>query len=346
MYTNSILAASAKWEFSTSQTTSGTGTDGDAFSKLFESIRGGAQSGLDAILDKLGERFPGVSFNGKPAATDESAATGEAAEETKDTVEVDESALAEIAASDSFSQLVEKAISSFLDATSKIQPPTGASSIRSISISISISTFSYGQVDNASGETLMSQELQTSLKEKIDEMINKFFGVGSEPKAEEPVADEEAAATETKETGLTPDNGKYNFMTPWSMNMFYSMNFFSGAWNSEGGSGESFSMQSQFSSQISAILGSSGGSSADLSQSFLGMGMSMSSFQQSSSGFSMKLGQSRNLLNELMELLQNRKPEVPMPEAPEEESAEAAGETTEAAEAVEATETAGATAGE
>ncbi|MCD8138275.1 MAG: hypothetical protein LUE17_00585 [Planctomycetaceae bacterium] len=209
MYSNSILAASAKWEFSTSQTGT-TGTGGDAFSKLFESIRGGAQSGLDAILDRLGERFPGVSFNGRPAAAGEGAAAEEAAEETKDTVEVDESALAEMTASNHFSQLVEKAIASFLDATSQIQPPSGASSIRSISISISISTFSYGQVDNASGETLMSQELQTSLKDKIDEMINKFFGVGQEPKAEEPVA----AAEESAETDDPASSGTYTFMTP------------------------------------------------------------------------------------------------------------------------------------
>ncbi|MCD8352085.1 MAG: hypothetical protein LUC93_15875 [Planctomycetaceae bacterium] len=334
MYSNSILSASAKWEFSTSQTTSGTGEGGDAFSKLFESIRGGAQSGLDAILDKLGERFPSVSFNGKPAAASEGAAAEEAAEETKDTVEVDESALAEMTASDRFAQLVEKAISSFMDATSKIQPPTGTSSIRSISISVNISTFSYGQVDNASGDKFMSQELQTSLKDKIDEMINKFFGVGTEPKAEEPVAEEEAAAGEAAETTPTANNGKYNFMTPWSMNMSYSMDFFSGSWNNDSASGQGFMMQSQFSAQISAMLGASGGNMADLSQNFLGMGMNMSSFQQSSSGMSFRLEQSRNLMNELMELLQNRQPPVIEPKATEEETEDVAAE---AAEEVAAT---------
>ncbi|MCD8138276.1 MAG: hypothetical protein LUE17_00590 [Planctomycetaceae bacterium] len=132
------------------------------------------------------------------------------------------------------------------------------------------------------------------------------------------------------------------------MNMYFSMNFFSGAWNSDNGSGQGVMMQSQFASRISGVLDASSGSMADLSQSFLGMGMSVSGFQQSSSGLSLKLVQSRNLLNELLELLQNRKPVVPMPEPAEEETEDAAeaaeaGESVEGTEAVEATEGAEAT---
>lgn len=334
MYTN-MTSTAAAWAFSATGTSSAFGSnsgEGDAFSKLFSSIRDGASSGLDDILGKLSDRFPGLSFKTPASGTGAgSAANGEAAsEEVKDTAEIDENALAEMAASESFSSLIEKALSSFLDATKDMQSSmNGVNTIRSISITVTTVRFSVNQQDSASGETLMSQEFQTALKDKIDEMIKKVFGGGAGGETEE--TDDEV----TEPAKANENASKFGLgMSGWSMSLYYSQSYLqSNAGDSSMQSQSAgFSMWSFVGSTIPKELTTlmNEGEEGGMRDFMAGFGFSMSSFSQTQDGFSMRFGESRNLLSELMEILNQRNNQRPLPAtAPEEEEDAAAEAATE-----------------
>ncbi len=247
-----------------------------------------------------------------------------------------------MSASEAFSSLVEKALSSFLDATKNMRSSmNGASTIRSISITVTTATFSVNQTDGSTGETLMSQELQTSLKEKIDEMINKVFGIGgggSEGETEEAQSeDETAASTEPARTNENPFNFGYG-MSGWSMQLYYSQSFLQdSAGNSMQSWNAGFSMQGLTTSLIPEELSrmmNGGGGLDQLREQMSGFGLSISGFNQSWNGVGMRIGESRNLLSELLEAL-NQRNQQPVPAATPEENEDAA---TEDAAEVEITE--------
>ena len=337
MYTNTIPTA-ASWLFSTTGATGNIGGNGEgnAFSKLFDSIRNGSKSNFEDILGKLSERFPDLSFKPPPASGAGSVDNQEAApEEIQDTAEIDENALAEMSASEAFSSLVEKALSSFLDATKNMPSSmNGVNTIRSISITVTTATFSVNQTNGSTGETLMSQELQTALKEKIDEMINKVFGIGgggSEGETEETQSkDETAASTEPARANENPFNFGHG-MSGWSMQLYYSQSFLQdSAGNSMQSWNAGFSMQGLTTSFIPEELSrmmNEGGSLDQLREQMSGFGLSISGFNQSWNGVGMRIGESRNLLSELLEALDQRnqqsRPSIPAasPEPDEDEDA-------------------------
>lgn len=340
MYTNTTSIAAA-WAFSATSTTGATGSsgtgEGDAFSKLFNSIKSGSQSGLDNVLSSLSERFPGLSFSaGKVGSKEDSSAAANESEQVKDTAKIDENALAEMSASQSFASMIEKALFSFLDATQNMQAANGAYNQRSISITVTTISFSINQIDNNSGEKLSSQELQAAIKEKMDELIKKVFGAGASGET----------TGETDESGeignIVQANDLPYGMGSWSMSLFYSQSYIQGSDSISPGSvysrSVSFSMQSLTSSfmpqQLQQIM--NGESSLDsLREMMTGVGMSIISFSQTQDGFSMRLGESRNLLSELMEMLnqrnQSRIPASPPVEEEEEDAAAEAAQEVEAA---------------
>lgn len=353
MYTNTTSLAAA-WAFSATSSMGATGSsgtgEGDAFSKLFNSIKSGSQGGLDSVLSSLADRFPSLSFSaGKVGSKEDTSAAANESDEVKDTAKVDEDALVEMSASQSFASMIEKALSSFLDATQNMQAMNGAYNQRSVSISITTISFSVNQVDRGSGETLSSQELQSAIKEKLDELIKKVFGAGASGQTTEDTDN----TKDTEETDATNSAAKTNSkgsdlsygISGWSMSLYYSQSLIQGSQGGNNGSmsswGASFSMQAFLGSSIPQELYSltNGESTMDsLREMMTGVGMSVSSFSQTQDGISMRLAESRNLLGELLEMLnqrnQTRLPAAP-PEEEEEDTAAEAAQEVEAAEVAE-----------
>lgn len=353
MYTNTTSLAAA-WAFSAAGSTSATGSsgtgEGDAFSKLFNSIKSGSQSGLDGVLNSLAERFPSLSFSaGKVGSKEDASATANESDEIKDTAKIDENALAEMSASQSFASTIEKALSSFLDATQNMQAMNGAYNQRSVSITVTTISFSVSQIDRASGETLSSQELQSAIKDKLDELIKKVFGAGASGGTAEKTDDEESKETDkTDSAAKTGDSGNFNFgVSGWSMQLYYSQSLIQGSQGGNGGSmsgwGASFSMQAFLGAGLPQELYSlsNGESTMDsLREMMTGVGLSVSSFSSTQDGISMRLAESRNLLSELLEML-NQRNQTRLPAAPrEEEDDDDAAEKAQEVEAAEVAEVA------
>lgn len=317
MYTNSASASAALLFSSASSASGSTQSSGDAFSSLLRSLRNNDSKSNTAqeMLAGLSERFPQLSFNGASAKTGETDSEAEAAEETADTAAIDENALAEMSASQSFSALVEKIIASFLDATQNASLGEGAYSVRSISISITMVNLSLTQVDGASGETLMSQDFQAAMQKNLDEMIKKMFGVGSTTDEEDETEEsgESEAADEAAETARATNNAAaYGFgMGAWSLQLYYSQTLLAGGLNNQSGAGligqsstqswlGAFAMQG-----LTGILSGSG-TAESLGSSLASLGIRMSNFSQNQSGFSLGLG-SAGMLNALFDMLNQQR---------------------------------------
>lgn len=300
MYNNNIDSATSSWALSSNHYSQSESADASAFSTLFDSIRnGGSRKNIQSILDDLSSRFPSLNITRSTAAS-KTQTTGEteaqASGESTDTATIDESALEEMSSSETFAELVRKAISSFLDATRNAFSGGGAYAQRSISVSVTTIRFTLSGMDSASGETLTSQELQAVLSEKIGETIKNLFGS----------ADESDDASE-KDDKTSSDSSRLE-IGGWSMQLYYSRMYIMGGQNggSMQGWGGSISMQGITGSLIPAALsdilaGTSGTSS--LRDALSSHGIGMSGYSASQFGFLLNLAQDRDPLTSLLESL-------------------------------------------
>lgn len=172
---------------------------------------------------------------------------------------------------------------------------------------------------------LAASELKTSLQEKLQELIERFFGktaATSETGSDGSDA-EDGEAVEGKETDAKIGNGYAFSGMMWSMELFYSSSYVQSMGQSQNGAG-SFSASS-WSFSASASYSSFSGDFSQLTSSFLpqallgglssfgqggpftsllsGMGMTFDGIGEAQGGgYFTKLRESRNLMAELMEL--------------------------------------------
>lgn len=316
---------------------SGVGSS-DAFEKIFNSFKGGS-TGIQDLLSKIQERFPGakVKEGEVPAGIEESKkAAEEDGDKVSDKVNMSSSLLESMLGNSGLAKMVEDAISSFLDNTGSggMMNMNGAYVQRSVTITITTVRYTEMQRSQETGDILGASELQTSLQDKIKEMMQQLFGGGNQ--GEETDADAEGSEkTKDKTASNLPSNWGGSSVSMWSMELFYSMTSIQGqnggSGSSASGSFSSFQFSASYSSftgltsnQLPSLLsqyanggsGSSGTGSGSgsgsgglaelLEEALANFGLSGSSYRQSSEGFSFKLSQSRNLIAELMELYGDR----------------------------------------
>lgn len=316
MYT--VNNTAAKWDFLMGKNAGSEAAGTEFFSSTFKSLLQGG-SGVDAVMDSLAERFPGVNFSqGRPA---DGIAGTEAYFGAKkgDSVAVDDNAAAAMASSDTFASRIQQALGDFFG----MQMPAmdGAYVQRSVSISVTVVRFTVSQRDAASDEALTTEELRTSLQDKIKELLERMFARKTDDSETEETTETEAAGSED-EAALP------NWLAragAWSVELFMSAGFINGMGGTlaAGQSGFSMSMSgmygsfSDFGSQslsaaIYQSLSATGGLGNGPFSSFLnsglaGFGLTSTGFSMSAQGFSLGATSGKNLLAELMESLFNQR---------------------------------------
>lgn len=334
----SVTSASAQWDLFTGKNKDVAGVGDDAFSRIFgSSLKNvfGGDSAIQGILDSLAQRFPNATVREGEVGAGVKGTEEFFGEEEGDQVAVETSALAAMSNSADLFKTIENAISSFLEGTSA-SASQGSYVQRSVSITITTIRFSVAQRDAGTGELQSSSELKTALQEKLQELINKFFGVSP---AEDTDTDADAAEETEKvaETEKSSDKqaGGYQFGgIMWSMELYYSASYIQGM-SQNGSSGSGMSAQSwQFSASFSQLTnsfipgaigqwagGNEGGSSGSGPFSSLfdgllsGFGIASDGVTQGMGGYMMRLRESRNLMAELMELYGSRiQPKTPVEE--------------------------------
>ncbi len=250
-------------------------------------------------------------------------------------------------------KMIEDAIAGFLEGgeNSGMMAMNGAYVQRSVTITVTTLRYTEMQRSQENGDILAASELQTSLRDKIGEMIQQLFGAGS--RGEE--SESETSGDAGNDGDSVPSRNRTQWgsgaVSMWSMELFYSMTAIQGqgAFGTGSGSGEAsgYNVSGSFSrfsasygsfsaltsnrlpSLLSQFMGggseSGGGLSGFLEEALSGFGLSGGSYRQTSEGFSFKVSQSRNLIAELMELYGDRigQNNAAAAEAAEEEPAEA-----------------------
>jgi hypothetical protein len=356
-----VNSASAQWDIITGKKSSSsfdiTGGSGVFGATLKEMLAN--KNGIQGMLDKLADLFPDADISkGKPEAGVEGA-DKYYGKEGGDKVAVDENLLASMFGNGDLAKKVEEAIASFFNSNAGANPVEGTYAQRSVSITITTIRFNVAQRAEGSGELLTGQELQTAFQEKIQDLINRIFGTGSGDASSDKKGDDEtkdtapAAATESGKDKTAQSLAGYSAMM-FSMELFFSSGFINNMGASAQASGQSMQFSMSFSSYAANFQDFSGNflpqsiyqslaDSTDSSGPFTSLldgalgkfGMSSNGFSATQAGFSFKMGQSRDLLSELMDqLFANRNRPVEKPEekyendeTPEaEEVAEVAGE--------------------
>ena len=95
-------------------------------------------------------------------------------------------------------------------------------------VTVTITTIRFGTTQrDESGDMLAASELKTSLQEKLQELIERFFGktaATSETDSDGSDA-EDGEAAESKETDAKTGNGYAFSGIMWSMELFYSSSY-------------------------------------------------------------------------------------------------------------------------
>lgn len=340
----SVTGANTKWDIFSGQRKDIAGSGDNSFSQIFgSSLKGllGDQGGIQGMLDRLSERFPNLAVKEATAEAGIEGADKALGEEEGDQVAVESAALAAMSGNQDLAKKIEEAISSFMNSAGTVPAlAEGAYVQRSITITVTTIRFGSFQRDGDSGDLLAASELKTSLQDKLQELIERFFGKaanagGTKSDADAEAKDETAA---TKETEAKTGNGYAFSGAMWSMELFYSSSYINSmAGNGQGSlSAETWSFSASYSS-FNQLTGSilpqslqnglsSFGQGGPFTSLLSGMGMSYDGASQTADGYFMKLRESRNLIAELMELYGSRiKPkEVEATEVEETDAAEGA----------------------
>lgn len=324
----SVSGANAKWDIFNQQRKDIAGFGDDSFSKVFgSSLKDmlGDRGGIQGMLDRLSERFPNLAIKEAEVGAGVEGADKAAREEDGDQVAVDSAALAAMAGNQDLSKKIEEAIASFMN-NSGTSPALmeGAYVQRSVTVTITTIRFGTFQRDAQSGDTLAASELKTSLQEKIQELVDRFFGKTSASGETENDTDGEdgGETAEAKETGAKTGAGVGFSGMMWSMELFYSSSYINAMTGGGQGSSsaEAWSFSASYSgfsgnfSQLSsdflpqALLGglSSFGQGGPFTSLLSGMGMTYDGVSQTQDGYFMKLREGRNLIAELLELYGTR----------------------------------------
>lgn len=274
-----IHEALAAWSTRTSGSASGTETStSDRFSDIFNTIMERQKSGLGGIggaLEMLASQFAGATVKAGTAAESVEAAEKEIEDETGDVVTVEPEVLDNMSADEMFAQKIKDIIAGLLDTSNQsLLNVNGAYVQRSVSISITVVHYGEYHRSQDNGEILAGVDLQTSLQDRLSEMIKKFFGVSDSEDTEESGAAEETKATEktkASEEEKESSNRLSNFFgASWNLQVHFSQSLLSNLnANSSTGSANASMYQVSF-----AALAMSGNSSLS---SLLGNGKSSSS---------------------------------------------------------------------
>lgn len=335
MYT--VQSAANSWDIMTGKRADNANSSSQSiFGATFKSVLAAQTGGgVQEMLDRLAARFSDADVSkGKPG--EGAKGTGEYfGNEEGDKVAVDENLLAAMFGDSGLAQKVEEAISKFFDSGAGADAPFGSTVQRSVSISITAVRYNVSQFDSESGELMSAQEMMTSLQEKMDELIDRMFGMGGAKGNEEAEDGTEGvdAPEEAGAAGKGQSGSNYQSFS-FSMEMFWSSQMLNGTGGEEGGvtQGGRFSLSAMasgsfqdFSGRVlpSAIYDAlrnsddfSGPFTSLLDEGLGQFGMQSSGFQFSMSGFSLKAGSANNttdLMGWLEQLMNNRsRPENPV----------------------------------
>lgn len=231
-----IHEALAAWSTRTSGSASGTETStSDRFSDIFNTIMERQKSGLGGIggaLEMLASQFAGATVKAGTAAESVEAAEKEIEDETGDVVTVEPEVLDNMSADEKFAQKIKDIIAGLLDTNNQsLLNVNGAYVQRSVSISITVVHYGEYHRSQDNGEILAGVDLQTSLQDRLSEMIKKFFGVSDSEDTEESGAAEETKATEktkASEEEKESSNRLSNFFgASWNLQVHFSQSLLS-----------------------------------------------------------------------------------------------------------------------
>lgn len=321
------VTGAAKWELLAGQHKDVFGADAESgfFSQVLQSSMRGTHAsgtGVQDMLAKLGERFPFADIREGEVKAGVKGMEEFFGDEAGDHVAVEASALESMFGDGSLAKAVEDAMAAFLE-NSGASSLEGAYVQRRVSITVTTVRFSVAQRDAESGELLSANELKTALHDKIQELVDKFFGkqgaASDESDGEETAADDAAGAADK-----TPAANAYGYGAAlWSMELYYSASYVqaAGQGSAVAASAQSWQTSAAFTGNFSQFSGNflaqalytgfgAGGMTGPftslLGQTLSGFGMTSDGVVRGQDGYSLKLRQSRNLVAELMELFGSR----------------------------------------
>lgn len=327
------VTGAAKWDMLTGKQQDVSGTDGDFFSQVLKTSMFGAfgtGGGVQDLLSQLSERFPSATMSEGVVPSGTKGMEKYFGSKAGDHVAIGSSTLQSMLGNSGLVKSVEDAISAFLEGTGSNtgEAAEGTYMQRRVSITVTTIRFSVAQRSGESGELLTSNELKTTLQDKIKELVNAFFNTSAAETDDDSEAETDAsdAGTEAAKAAAAAADFKNQFgfsSTLWSMELYYSSSYVQtkGQGSDIAASAQSWQMSAAFSGSFSQFTGNflpqaiysgfgTGGMTGPftslLGQTLSGFGMTSSGVERGQGGYSLNLRQSRNLVAELMELFDSR----------------------------------------